>query len=271
MKELSFPGLDLYNLYHLILMFFFASLRISSFLLSAPFFSTSFFTLQIRIVMAISITIFIFPEINIPNISELNTMKIIFVILSEVGIGLSVGLVLSILFSVASVTGEKIASTAGLSMANMIDPQTGGQTLVISTVLALFLICIFLSLDGHLYVLKMMIESYKYLPIGSALNLTDVSNAGIQAFGKMLYLAALIMLPVVGGMLLINFAGGIVTRAAPTLNLFSFIFPVTLISVFIFLYMALGTIANGFSDITGIGINLIDNILHLENWRLDNG
>ena len=67
MKELSFPGLDLYNLYHLILMFFFASLRISSFLLSAPFFSTSFFTLQIRIVMAISITIFIFPEINILN------------------------------------------------------------------------------------------------------------------------------------------------------------------------------------------------------------
>ena len=131
-------------------------------------------------------------------------------------------MVLSILFSVASVTGEKIASTAGLSMANMIDPQTGGQTLVISTVLALFLICIFLTLDGHLYVLKMIIESYEYLPIGIALNLSNASDAGIQAFGKMLYLAALIMLPVVGGMLLINFSGGIVTRAAPTLNLFSF-------------------------------------------------
>ena len=264
-KELSFPGLDLFNLYQSILMFFFASLRVASFLLSSPFFSTSFFTVQIRIVVAISITIFIFPEIQIPNISELNAMKIIILILSEISIGLSVGLILSILFSVASVTGEKIASTAGLSMANMIDPQTGGQTLVISTVLALFLICIFLTLDGHLYVLKMLLESYEYLPIGVSLNLSDVSNAGIQAFGKMLYLAALIMLPVVGGMLLINFSGGIVTRAAPTLNLFSFIFPVTLISVFIFLYMALGTIANGFSDITGMGINLIQNVLHSTN------
>ena len=264
-KELSFPGLDLFNLYQSILMFFFASLRVASFLLSSPFFSTSFFTVQIRIVVAISITIFIFPEIQIPNISELNAMKIIILILSEISIGLSVGLILSILFSVASVTGEKIASTAGLSMANMIDPQTGGQTLVISTVLALFLVCIFLTLDGHLYVLKMLLESYEYLPIGVSLNLSDVSNAGIQAFGKMLYLAALIMLPVVGGMLLINFSGGIVTRAAPTLNLFSFIFPVTLISVFIFLYMALGTIANGFSDITGMGINLIYNVLHSIN------
>ena len=85
---------------------------------------------------------------------------------------------------------------------------------------------------------------------------------GIQAFGKMLYLASLVMMPVVGGMLLINFAGGIITRSAPTLNLFSFIFPVTLISVFIFLYIALGPIANAFSDLTGIGINLVDNLLH---------
>ena len=56
-------------------------------------------------------------------------------------------------------------------MANMVDPQSGGQTLVISTVLSLFLISIFLSLDGHLFLIKMIIESYNYLPIGESLNL----------------------------------------------------------------------------------------------------
>ena len=127
------------------------------------------------------------------------------------------------MFSAASVSGEKIASTAGLSMANMVDPQSGGQTLIISTVLSLFLISIFLSLDGHLFIIKMIIESYRYLPIGMSLNFQEVSNAGIYAFGRMLYLGSLIMLPVVGGMLLINLAGGIITRSAPTLNLFSFI------------------------------------------------
>ena len=164
-------------------------------------------------------------------------------------------------------SGEKIASTAGLSMANMVDPQSGGQTLVISTVLSLFLISIFLSLDGHLFVIKMIIESYSYLPIGESLNFREVSNAGIFAFGRMLYLGSLIMLPVVGGMLLINLAGGIITRSAPTLNLFSFIFPITLIGVFIFLYLALGTIANAFSDLVGISINLIDNVLHSKEYK----
>ena len=152
-------------------------------------------------------------------------------------------------------------------MANMVDPQSGGQTLIISTVLSLFLISIFLSLDGHLFLIKMIIESYEYLPIGMSLNFYEVSNAGIFAFGKMLYLGSLIMLPVVGGMLLINLAGGIITRSAPTLNLFSFIFPVTLLGVFIFLYLALGTIGNAFSDLVGISINLIDNVLHSREYK----
>ena len=262
MYELFFPGLNLTNLYENILMYFFVSLRISSMLLSAPFFSTGFIPLQVRIVLSICITIFIFNEVSVPEISKLNLLRLIFLIFTEIAIGLSVGLILSIIFSVASVTGEKIASTAGLSMANMIDPQSGGQTLVISTVLSLFLISIFLSLDGHLYLIKMLIESYEYLPIGLSLNFIEVSNVGILAFEKMLYLSSLIMLPVVGGLLLINVAGGIITRSTPTLNLFSFVFPITLISVFIFLYLAINSIGNAFSDLTGVSINMIDNLLH---------
>jgi flagellar biosynthetic protein FliR len=182
--------------------------------------------------------------------------------LSEIGIGLSVGLILSILFSAAYVAGEKIASTAGLSMSTMVDPQSGGQTVVLSSVLSLFLISVFLSLDGHLYLIKMILESYVYLPIGLTLNFSEVSQMGINTFGKMLYLAALISLPVVGGLLLIQGAIGVITRSAPSLNLFSFGFPIALISLFIFLYAGVDPISNAFSDITGMSINLIDNLLH---------
>ncbi len=267
MNVLAFPGLDLTNLYQIVLTFFFSSLRISALLISMPFFSTSFIPLQVRIVLSMCITFFIFQNIKLPDLMQMGVLSIFIVVLAEIGLGLSIGFILNILFSVASVSGEKIASTAGLSMANMVDPQSGGQTLVISTVLSLFLVSIFLSLDGHLFLIKMIIESYNYLPIGESLNFREVSNAGIFAFGRMLYLGSLIMLPVVGGMLLINLAGGIITRSAPTLNLFSFIFPITLLAVFIFLYLALGTIANAFSDLVGISINLIDNVLHSREYK----
>ena len=157
MNALAFPGLDLTNLQQFVLMFFFSSLRISSLLISMPFFSTSFIPLQVRIILSMCITFFIFQNIKLPDVMEMSILSIFIIILAEIGLGLSVGLILNIMFSAASVSGEKIASTAGLSMANMIDPQSGGQTLVISTVLSLFLISIFLSLDGHLFLIKMII------------------------------------------------------------------------------------------------------------------
>ena len=147
-------------------------------------------------------------------------------------------------------------------MSSMIDPQSGGQTLVLSTVLTLFLISCFLSLDGHLYILKLLIESYVYLPIGLILDFSEVSNFGVNTVGDMFYLAALISLPIVGGLLLIQCSIGIITRSAPSLNLFSFGFPIALIGVFIFLYLGVGPISNAFSDLTATAINLINEVLH---------
>jgi flagellar biosynthetic protein FliR len=100
------------------------------------------------------------------------------------------------------------------------------------------------------------------LPIGLILDFSKVSNVAVNTFGDMLYLAALISLPIVGGLLLIQCSIGIITRSAPSLNLFSFGFPIALISVFIFLYLGVGPISNAFSDLTATAINLIDEVLH---------
>ena len=259
--DLSLPGIDLFNLYQYLVIFFIASLRISSFLISAPFFSLGGIPLQVRIVAGISLTAFLFPVIKVPDLQTMTGFNLFLIILSEIGIGLSVGLVLTIIFSAAAVAGEKIASTAGLSMSSMIDPQSGGQTLVLSTVLILFLISCFLSLDGHLFIIKMLMESYVYLPIGLSINFLQASNIAIETFGDMLYLAALISLPVVGGLLLIQASIGVITRSAPSLNLFSFGFPIALIAVFVFLYAGVGPISDAFSDLTGTAINLIEEVL----------
>ena len=259
--DLSLPGIDLFNLYQYLVIFFIASLRISAFLISAPFFSLGGIPLQVRIVAGISLTAFLFPVIKVPDLQTMPGFNLFLIILSEIGIGLSVGLVLTIIFSAAAVAGEKIASTAGLSMSSMIDPQSGGQTLVLSTVLILFLISCFLSLDGHLFIIKMLMESYVYLPIGLSINFLQASNIAIETFGDMLYLAALISLPVVGGLLLIQASIGVITRSAPSLNLFSFGFPIALIAVFVFLYAGVGPISDAFSDLTGTAINLIEEVL----------
>ena len=57
------------------------------------------------------------------------------------------------------------------------------------------------------------------------------------------------MLPIAITMLLINLAIGVITRSAPQLNLFSFGFPISMLAVFVVLYMSVGVISLALKDV----------------------
>ena len=69
--EFVLPGVNLFNLYQYMVIFFVASLRITSFLISAPFFSLGGIPLQVRIIASISLTAFLFPVIKVPEIQNM--------------------------------------------------------------------------------------------------------------------------------------------------------------------------------------------------------
>ena len=77
----------------------------------------------------------------------------------------------------------------------------------------------------------------------------DRIKTGIGAAGSMFLAATIIMLPVSVLLLMVNLSIGVMTRSAPTLNLFSFGFPITLIATFIFLYFSTSSIGFAMSDL----------------------
>ena len=111
------------------------------------------------------------------------------------------------------------------------------------------LIVIFISIDGHLIILRILLDSYELIPIRANLNLGVMVANGISAAGSMFLAATIIMLPIAGLTLMINIAIGVVTRSAPTLNLFSFGFPITMIGAFVILYFSTNSLAFSFSDL----------------------
>jgi flagellar biosynthetic protein FliR len=241
---MGLPGLELQFVVGLLLQYFFCSLRIGAFLLSAPLFGARWMPLPVRIMMALvlgSIVAVQFPSITI---SQLTTAQTVMAVFNELAIGLTAGLILSILFAAILLAGEKIASTAGLGFAAQVDPQTGGQTPVVSQTLYLFLLVLFLSLDGHLIALATIYKSYELIPIGSVIKPEAMVQAGIDAGGAMFLAAAIIMLPIAIILLLINVSIGIITKSAPQLNLFSFGFPISLLAVFFALYISVGSLGN---------------------------
>ena len=178
----------------------------------------------------------------------------IIVIVKEIAIGVTAGLILSIMFASVSLAGEKIATSAGLVTAQ-VDPVSGVQTPVVSQMLYLFLIMIFLTVDGHLLALRILIESYQIIPIGTLPEPSALIDGGMAASGSMFLNASIIMLPVVIIILLINVSIGIITRAAPQLNLFSFGFPMTMLGAFLVLYMSIGNFGFAFSDLVNTSLD----------------
>lgn len=246
----ALPGLEMQEFQDLFLQFLITSLRIGSFLISAPFFGSRSVVVTIRIVATCAMTFALMENVSVPSISEMSNLQIASVILQEVIIGLSAGMVMSIMFSAVALAGEKIASTSGLSFATQIDPNAGGTTPVVSQIFSLFLTTVFLSLNGHLTALAMVFQSYQSLPIGATAHFPALFEAGSIAAGEMFVSATTIMLPIAAVMSLLNVAIGIITRSAPTLNLFSFGFPITLAAVFIILFLSVPHLAAAFSDLT---------------------
>ena len=246
------PGLDLIKLTEITSSFVLSSIRIAAFLLSSPLFGARYVLLPVRILISMTLAIVVFN--NLPSnfstdMQNLDLPNLLVLIFKEIAIGLTGGLILTIWFSAAGLAGEKIATSCGLGYAMQVDPSSGTSSPVISQILTLFLIVIFISIDGHLIILRVLLDSYELIPIGANLNLGVMVANGISAAGSMFLAATIIMLPIAGLTLMINIAIGVVTRSAPTLNLFSFGFPITMIGAFVILYFSTNSLAFSFSDL----------------------
>ncbi len=260
------PGINLLKLTEVTSGFFLSSIRIGAFLLSSPLFGARYILLPIRILITMMLAVIIFsklPESFAVNYQEMSFPNILIIILKEIAIGLTGGLILTIWFSAASLAGEKIATSCGLGYAMQVDPSSGTSSPVISQILNLFLIVIFISVDGHLIILRILLDSYELIPIGANLNYGIMIGNGIAAAGSMFLAATIIMLPIAGLTLMINITIGIITRSAPTLNLFSFGFPITMIGAFIILYFSTNSLAYAFSDLINEAIETFQ--IYMEN------
>lgn len=258
---LGLGGLELQLLIDFMLVFLLHTLRLSAFFLSSPFFGAAAIPVQARVIASVVIAFGFYGLIEVPDPQNLPFLGMVEVALIEVAIGLSLGLAFTIIFSAVALTGEKIAASAGLGFAAQMDPNSGGQTPVISQFLNLFAIAAFLSLDGHLHMIALIRMSYDVLPLGQPFQFSVFVSAGLTAAGHMFTIASQLMLPVVSILLLANITVGVVTRSAPQLNLFSFGFPLTILTCFVALYVSTTPFASGIAELIEFILEFIEDTI----------
>jgi flagellar biosynthetic protein FliR len=174
------------------------------------------------------LTILIYPLHDWPIVDVLSGAGLM-LFLEQVVIGVMMGLILQIVFAAVSAAGEFISLSMGLGFAMMVDPNSGVQTPVISQFLVVLATLVFVSIGGHLILLELLLDSFRLWPIGEP-QLEMAMVWDLLQWSALLFTgAAMIALPAMVVLLLANSAMGVVSRAAPSLNVFAVGFPLTLL------------------------------------------
>jgi flagellar biosynthetic protein FliR len=218
--------------------FMFPFLRIFGLILAEPVFGNRSVPLAAKVGLALFVTLLLAPVLPPPPAVEPASAEGVLIAVQQLAIGLGMGFALRIALTAAETAGQLAGLQMGLGFAVFFDPQSSAQTAVVGQFVGLFAILVFLSTNGHAVVLGVLADSFRALPVAQA-PLEPLGWRVLVEWGGAIFSAGLIIsLPVVAALLIANIAVGIMTRAAPQLNIFAVGFPVTLVTGFVALYLA---------------------------------
>ncbi len=230
---------------------FWPFVRIGACFMVAPAFGALFIPPRIRLVLAGAVAYLVAPLIPHPTGIEVFSISGFMVTIQQVIIGVALGFALQILFDAVAMGGQLLANSMGLSFAFNVDPMRGTGTPALGQLYALLVMLTFLALDGHLAMIEVLVDGFRTLPIGAA-GFSHDSLWTLVAWGTQIFSGALaVALPGITALLIVNLAFGVMSRAAPSLNLFAVGFPITLVFGLVIILVGLPALQSAFIGLLG--------------------
>jgi flagellar biosynthetic protein FliR len=244
-------------------LFIWPLMRISAMFVSVPLISIRAVPARVRLILSVVITLVVMPLLPALPTVEMFSYPGFMMALTQIMIGLTSGFILQLVFAAIVFAGQGIALSMGLGFSMMVDPQNGQQVPVIAQFYTVTTTLIFISLDGHLLLIQMLLDSFKTLPIG----IDGIDKAGIWTIltwsSRMFAGGLLLAMPVIASLLLVNIIFGVAARAAPQLQIFSVGFPVTLMLGMLLVWKTLPDMLDQFSGMLTDAYDLIGQLLRL--------
>jgi flagellar biosynthetic protein FliR len=243
---------------------FWPFVRVGSCFMVAPAFGAQFVPPRVRVVLAGAVALIIAPLVPAPAAVPPFSAAGLIITVQQVVIGVALGFCMQVVFDAVTLGGQLLASSMGLSFAYNIDPQHGAQTPVLGQLYTLLVVMTFLALNGHLRLIEILVDGFRTLPVGTS-GLGSDGLWRIVQWGSTLFSGSLsIALPGVTALLIVNLAFGVMSRAAPTLNLFAVGLPVSLVFGLGIVLLGLPTVQSGF-------VKLLEDALMLSRTLLGVG
>lgn len=207
--------------------YFWPLLRILALISTAPVFSEKQISKKVKIGLGGLIVILVAPGLPISTVPIFSAAGL-WLAAQQILIGVALGLTMQFAFAAIRLAGEVIGMQMGLSFATFFDPSGGPNTPVLARLLNLLAMLLFLSFNGHLWLISLLVDSFHTLPI-QAEPLNGNGFLALTQAGSLIFINGMMLaLPLICLLLTLNMALGLLNRMTPQLSVFVIGFPVTM-------------------------------------------
>lgn len=209
--------------------FFAILLRLSLVLFLLPIFNNKQVPSVFKACLVLGFALMLYPLLRdtVSPIS-LEPATLVGLVLGELLFGIVLCLSVTIIFSAFQMAGEFINFEMGFGFAQVVDPQSGAQTMLFSMWFQLLALLLFLTMNGHHFLLKAVIESFRTLPIGAFALDQSLYRSIIGLSGQLFLVAMKISAPVLVALVVTQIGLGLMSKFAPQLNILMTSFPLTI-------------------------------------------
>ena len=204
--------------------------RISAFMLSAPIFGSPYLPTRAKIGLSLLLSVILLPIVEKANFSaptQLFTYGI--VVFKEVMVGVIIGYAARLVFAGVELAGQLMGIQMGFGMANVLDPEQQTQRSVIAQFQGIMAILIFLTINGHHWLLMALAKTFEIIPLSGFAYSADTMAVLLKMSGDIFVVAFKIGAPVIVTLFLTNAMLGVLAKAIPQMHVFMMSFPLTII------------------------------------------
>jgi len=239
--------------------------RITAFFVTAPFFSLRNVPGPFKIALGFLMALISFQYVPALDPIPMNLTFAVHIV-KEVLVGVILGLICEVMFAAVRVAGGLMDMQMGLSMANVIDPQTGAYIPVTGNFKNILATLYFFSIDGHHMLIRGVISSYQAIPLDrlwAPFGSEQVMMTAVKVFLQMFLSAFMIAAPLVVALFLVDVALGIIAKSVPQFNIFVVGLPIKLLAGFLLLLVLMPAFL---LTLNGLFENMFRGLAEMMKW-----
>lgn len=238
-------------------------IRVGAFLMVMPLVAGSLVPMRVRLLLAVALTGVIAPTVPTIATQEVLSAAGLVMMVREIGIGVLMGFLVQLVFDAIALGGQVIGMSMGLGFAVFLDRARGVSVPVLGQLFLMLAMLVFLALDGHLELISLLALSFHTWPITADHSILPAVTDLLLWSSQLFVFALKIALPAITALLVVNLSFGVMSRAAPTLNLFAVGFPVTMLLGFAVIFLNMGVLVENVADFLRLSISELSRLLEI--------